>query len=780
MDFEQWLFVFLLRGTILAVGTFLVVRLLFWFLRLNTPFLHRLGSVLIITIGCLGAGFPVDLPFFPAYEPVGQEMFDVDLRNMEGRNDDDNDDREELGDNGQFLLEPVSRQLADQTLTLDEWESNRPVITSGEVLAAPFPPNVPQNSAWFSNQTLWGVLILYFGGILFLLLKTVVSYYHFCRSLSRTVPAPTDWVQQWNDLLEKQGYGKSWGKRPIPMLLADSIGPALLCRFSGYLLVVPPLYWSQLSEESREAVLRHELAHYQRRDGIKSLLIRLLALVQWYNPLIWLSVRRFDEAAEWSCDEAAFSDDFRRLPIFAEALLKLCDWAREHEREVQGALQPGLGGQTQSIRISRLVQHSQQTLRKDTMMKKVITISVLFCLLLFGLFQINLVAVQVDREKMDKMKIPVKYKLKYIDPEKLDFSEIPGLEGCQVNVRVGVSENESVVSILATIPQHRQIAAILTQAEEEIRELQMPKPQDQEQVNLLRVIAPVSSNVQGHVNALSNFMGVQFNIGMNRVFSTEHAVCIVGTEEFVEEAIKMLEELIAEDEKFVLRQQELALEQQAQRDISQQKAFDHAEKLAMEAMDRAKKQAKEVMEIVKEQAKEETQELRYERKTFAEWERLLQMDLSPEQQRQAFTALCAFGREKRDSYGSKFTRVFLDKIENSWGFPGRYLTPNVWEQPQDQQSQGQRAEILGTYNPTGYCAVGGLVLLIGSDELNHPSIPVDASLPVLLEELLKSDSQDGRSAALAVLRAEKYQSRLTPELREKYKEQLEQVQELLK
>ncbi|MGL6226196.1 MAG: hypothetical protein ACRC10_06180 [Thermoguttaceae bacterium] len=53
-------------------------------------------------------------------------------------------------------------------------------------------------------------------------------------------------------------------------------------------------------------------------------------------------------------------------------------------------------------------------------------------------------------------------------------------------------------------------------------------------------------------------------------------------------------------------------------------------------------------------------------------------------------------------------------------------------------------------------------------------------MPVLLEELLKSDSQDGRSAAQAVLRAEKYQSRLTPELREKYKEQLEQVQELLK
>ncbi|MGL6227183.1 MAG: M56 family metallopeptidase [Thermoguttaceae bacterium] len=698
MDFEQWLFVFLLRGTILAVGTFLVVRLLFWFLRLNTPFLHRLGSVLIITIGCLGAGFPVDLPFFPVYEPVGQEMFDVDLRKMEGRNDDDHDDREEFGDNGQFLLEPVSRQLADQTLTLDELESNRPVITSGEVLADPFPPNVPQNSAWFSNQTLWGVLILYFGGILFLLLKTVVSYYQFCRSLSGTVPAPTDWAQQWNDLLEKQGYGKSLGERPIPMLLADSIGPALLCRFSGYLLVVPPLYWSQLSEESRETVLRHELAHYQRRDGIKSLLIRLLALVQWYNPLIWLSVRRFDEAAEWSCDEAAFSDDFRRLPIFAEALLQLCDWAREHEREVQGALQPGLGGRTQSIRISRLVQHSQQTLRKDTMMKKVITISVLFCLLLFGLFQINLVAVQVDREKMDKMKITVKYKLKYIDPEKLDFSEIPGLEGTQVDVGGRMNGDESVVPILATMPQHRQIAAMLTQAEEEIRELQTPKPQDQEQVKRRRVIVPVSSkNARDYANALMNLLQSQYNNSMNWVFPTEHAVCIVGTEEFVEEAKTMLAELIAEDEKFVLRQQEMAREQQAQLELAHQKAMDHAEKMAKDALDFAKKRTKE-----------ETQELRYEGKTFAEWEHLLQMDLSPEQQRKAYLALREFGREKKGSYGSKFTRVFLDKIENSWGFPGRLLSPNAWEKPQDQESQMQKGAILGGYNPTGWCAVEGL------------------------------------------------------------------------
>jgi hypothetical protein len=63
--------------------------------------------------------------------------------------------------------------------------------------------------------------------------------------------------------------------------------------------------WSAISGDGRESILRHELAHLRRRDLQKSVLVRIAALPQWFNPLVRLAVRRFDEAGEWACDEAA-------------------------------------------------------------------------------------------------------------------------------------------------------------------------------------------------------------------------------------------------------------------------------------------------------------------------------------------------------------------------------------------------------------------------------------------------------------------------------------------
>ena len=51
--------------------------------------------------------------------------------------------------------------------------------------------------------------------------------------------------------------------------------------------------------------------------------MRILALPHWFNPLVWHIVRRFDESAEWACDEAAADAAPERVPDYARALLQL-------------------------------------------------------------------------------------------------------------------------------------------------------------------------------------------------------------------------------------------------------------------------------------------------------------------------------------------------------------------------------------------------------------------------------------------------------------------------
>ncbi len=52
-----------------------------------------------------------------------------------------------------------------------------------------------------------------------------------------------------------------------------------------------------------EAVLRHEAAHVARRDAASQLLARLVCGLYWFNPLLWLALRRLRRDAEIAADD---------------------------------------------------------------------------------------------------------------------------------------------------------------------------------------------------------------------------------------------------------------------------------------------------------------------------------------------------------------------------------------------------------------------------------------------------------------------------------------------
>ena len=138
---------------------------------------------------------------------------------------------------------------------------------------------------------------IWFSGMIFYISCLVGRYLLFLRRLPTGRPGKNEWSTQWSRLLAERGV-----RRPIPLRVTTFCGPAL-CRLpSGYELLIPSRFWNELSPTGRLAILEHELAHYQRGDGLKSLAVRLLALPQWFNPLAWMAVRRFDECAEWACD----------------------------------------------------------------------------------------------------------------------------------------------------------------------------------------------------------------------------------------------------------------------------------------------------------------------------------------------------------------------------------------------------------------------------------------------------------------------------------------------
>ena len=76
-------------------------------------------------------------------------------------------------------------------------------------------------------------------------------------------------------------------------------GPMLVGYFRPMILLPEAEYTPQ----EREAVLTHERAHYRRGDVWYKLVLLFACSVHWFNPLVWLMVRRAAQDMEFACDE---------------------------------------------------------------------------------------------------------------------------------------------------------------------------------------------------------------------------------------------------------------------------------------------------------------------------------------------------------------------------------------------------------------------------------------------------------------------------------------------
>ena len=171
----------------------------------------------------------------------------------------------------------------------------------------------------------------------------------------------------------------------MPLVVAEHAGP-VLCRLPrGYRLIVPADAWRTLEQSQRLLILRHELAHIERHDVWKSLAMRILALPHWFNPLVWHIVRRFDESAEWACDEAAAGAAPERVPDYARALLQLSHRAKPAFFATSAARTSGL-----AHRIRRLLTPAAN---KGTKMKTTVMAA-----LLLGISLVNVARLQSRAE----------------------------------------------------------------------------------------------------------------------------------------------------------------------------------------------------------------------------------------------------------------------------------------------------------------------------------------------------------------------------------------------
>jgi beta-lactamase regulating signal transducer with metallopeptidase domain len=340
------LWALLRTGLVMSVAA-LVLSLLLRVFRVASPTVRRIAYFAIVLQGCLLMQWPVALRL-PTFVPEA-------IKPAEAQRP-----------------VPAAVKLAPSFVdrkgdaAQTRFAANAEVAPPNGVLPISDPSPPPSTFPWAL-----GLVMLWGAGIAFLVGRSAWIYARFVRQLPPLQNVETEWGAEWDALQRQAGL-----RRLVPLAVAEQMGP-VLCRLPrGYRLIVPALAWQTLEPSQRLLVLRHELAHIERRDVWKSLLMRVLALPHWFNPLVWRIVKRFDECAEWACDDATRQAAPDHLSGYARALLQLAHRAEPIFFATRAARGDGL-----SLRIRRLLTPAQE---KGSKMKTAV-----LAMLLLGISLLN-------------------------------------------------------------------------------------------------------------------------------------------------------------------------------------------------------------------------------------------------------------------------------------------------------------------------------------------------------------------------------------------------------
>jgi beta-lactamase regulating signal transducer with metallopeptidase domain len=167
-------------------------------------------------------------------------------------------------------------------------------------VAMPFSAAVPEAShfPWASTGlALWVAGAVLIAAVWLLRWRKLSAAVRSARDLAFDLPIP---VRSTALALEPGLVGIWWPA----ILLPDGIANCL-CR------------------DELDAIVRHELCHWQRRDNLLALVHMLVECIFWFHPLVWFIGARLVEERERACDEDVVAGGFHPL-AYAQTILKVC------------------------------------------------------------------------------------------------------------------------------------------------------------------------------------------------------------------------------------------------------------------------------------------------------------------------------------------------------------------------------------------------------------------------------------------------------------------------
>ena len=113
-------------------------------------------------------------------------------------------------------------------------------------------------------------------------------------------------------------------RRPVTLMYSDRIALPVTFGIVYPVVLLPRESHAGWSASLRRHVLLHELGHVRRGDALTQLVAQSALAFFWFNPLLWLAVRRMRAEAENACDDYVLRDG-ERPSRYATSLVELVE-----------------------------------------------------------------------------------------------------------------------------------------------------------------------------------------------------------------------------------------------------------------------------------------------------------------------------------------------------------------------------------------------------------------------------------------------------------------------
>ena len=166
------------------------------------------------------------------------------------------------------------------------------------------------------------ILLLWIIGVIVSVLRPIIATFQLNKLIKRWEKQPSE--------ATLEVYEKAVGERNPPIAICSALVTPMAVGLIRTKICLPH---EEYSEQELEMILKHELIHWERKDLWYKFLLLLVRGIHWFNPFVWLMVKRANRDLEISCDGEAVKEkdmEYRK----AYSLMILHEAERGLQRQV--------------------------------------------------------------------------------------------------------------------------------------------------------------------------------------------------------------------------------------------------------------------------------------------------------------------------------------------------------------------------------------------------------------------------------------------------------------